>query len=317
MITEKKEKKSVNWSDIQEKGFLIIPSFLSEEDLAVFKQEFEAVQKSNDNHNYNIPAIGEKVMNFFRQKKEVLDTLTNAQKNGIKADIIMSGNYFPARKGQKFHWHQDSDSYYTCQNHYDYLNFYIPIIKPRKEKSNLNIIPFDLMKELDSVWYEKVVKGGAIDYFPKKKTTKVYDDDLKGKTIHVLDFNINDVAVTPHLNAGDLLLMRGDIVHSTQDVDTSRVAISIRAVNGNHELDYDWLIKGTFSKINGLIGYAWMHKYIISVFRKLKKQKIPIRALLTENFGVTVKSDSKLRLALEILYLRFKLKFPALFKSKF
>ena len=36
---------------------------------------------------------------------------------------------------------------------------------------------------------------------------------------------MEELAVTPHLAAGDLLLMRGDIVHRTQDTDTARVAL--------------------------------------------------------------------------------------------
>src|SRR5262249_13898105 len=39
------------------------------------------------------------------------------------------------------------------------------------------------------------------------------------------------LAVTPSLNAGDLLLLRGDMIHRTQDTNTARVAVSFRRVS--------------------------------------------------------------------------------------
>ena len=317
MLKTEKLAKKINWTDLKEKGYLVIPSFLNEDELSYFINDYNVKKGESTNHMHDIPDISKNVINSFSNNEKVKNVLKNAQAEGIQADMILGGNYFPAKLRQKFNWHQDSDTYYYLQNHYDYLNFYIPIIKPDKEKSNLNIIPFDLMKEVDSTWYEKTVKRGAVAYTLRKKWTKVYDDDLTGKLLHKVNFNINDIAYTPKLAAGDLLIMRGDLVHATQDVKTKRVSISVRFVNGSHLVDRDRLIKGTLAKVNCLIGYPWMIKYMISVFKKYKKDKISVRAFLTQDFGVTVKTPSRLRLALEILFLKFKLGYPKFFKNKF
>jgi len=57
----------------------------------------------------------------------------------------------------------------------------------------------------------------ALLYTPQKEHTR-----------YLVDFDLDALAVTPSLSAGDLLLMRGDLIHKTQDADTQRVSTSIR-----------------------------------------------------------------------------------------
>jgi hypothetical protein len=47
----------------------------------------------------------------------------------------------------------------------------------------------------------------------------------------VLSCDFDEIGDTPQLEAGDLLLLRGDVFHKTQDTDTDRIAISFRMVN--------------------------------------------------------------------------------------
>ena len=55
-------------------------------------------------------------------------------------------------------------------------------------------------------------------------------DDLG--TIRVVPGGLDALAHTPELAAGDLLLLRGDVAHRTQDTSTARIALSVRATNG-------------------------------------------------------------------------------------
>jgi len=47
----------------------------------------------------------------------------------------------------------------------------------------------------------------------------------------VIPKTLDHLADTPMLAAGDLLLLRGDIIHRTQDADTARVALSYRVTS--------------------------------------------------------------------------------------
>lgn len=49
-------------------------------------------------------------------------------------------------------------------------------------------------------------------------------------------FDINDLKESPKLKSGDLLLMRGDLIHKTQDQNTKRIALSTRCINGNSKM---------------------------------------------------------------------------------
>lgn len=299
--------ESVDWHDLKSKGYLIIPSFLSEEEMKVFLDDFKAVNNASNHAKYDLVDIREHIIQKFRGNNNVKKCLIEANNAGIHADTVLGGSYFSTFKGQNYHWHQDQVSYYTCQNHYDYLNFYIPIIKPDRAKSNISLIPFDRLQDLDPDWYQKILGKGAIDYYQKRNKTRILENDQTGKIIHTLDFKIDQHAVTPHLNAGDLLIMRGDIVHRTQDSDTKRVSISIRAVNSEHMIEYRKLIKGTFSKLIAMSENRSLFKYMIEVFNTLKKDKVPVKVFLGADLGIQIKTGSYFGFFFKLLLLRFKL----------
>jgi hypothetical protein len=106
----------VDYGDLESKGFVLIKSFLSEEELLSFENDF--IKKKNGfsiNANYNVPSISSQNVNLVQKKIDSVLDLTSAE--GIKADLIEGGAYFCTNDGQNFPWHQDHESYYTCQNH--------------------------------------------------------------------------------------------------------------------------------------------------------------------------------------------------------
>ena len=54
-------------------------------------------------------------------------------------------------------------------------------------------------------------------------------DDTGGA--HLVDKEFDRLAQTLELDPGDLLLLRGDMIHRTQDTETDRVSLSFRAGN--------------------------------------------------------------------------------------
>jgi hypothetical protein len=57
------------------------------------------------------------------------------------------------------------------------------------------------------------------------------------------DVDFDALAVTPQLGEGDLLILRSDVIHKTQDATTQTVAASLRAVNSLSTLSRDELAK--------------------------------------------------------------------------
>ena len=58
----------------------------------------------------------------------------------------------------------------------------------------------------------------------------VMRDSMNGEVLE-LPINFDDIKYSPNLIAGDMLIIRGDVIHKTNDMLTERVALSLRCVN--------------------------------------------------------------------------------------
>ncbi len=204
--------------------------------------------------------------------------------------LISAGVYFSTAKNQKLDWHQDHESYYLYQNHHDYLNFYIPIVKPDREKSNISVVPFDILKSKSPDIYEKILGKGAVSYQVKENKTIIFNCNEGGK-YGVLPYDINEIAFTPMLDSGDLLLMRGDVIHKTQDADTQRIAASIRIANGEHKMSKTKMLKGGKVKLDLMANNRGEYEAAIACFDALGKDEMTIKEFMTmvSRYGATEK----------------------------
>ena len=227
----------VEWRDLGDKGFLIVPQFLSTRELELIRSDYDlqssAPPKNSSydqqkNSNFDLRFATKATLDYFEPKiRSVSEAVLAA--TGIDTDVTVSAMYFAIDRGINTPWHQDHESYFLFQEHWHYLNFYIPIVKPKTTKSNVCVLPFDTLRENGPEFYSRLKGGGAAQFVPNGFQTTVKDDETD--TSYVMPFNIERLAVTPNLNAGDLLLLRGDMIHRTQDTNTARVAITFRRVS--------------------------------------------------------------------------------------
>jgi ectoine hydroxylase-related dioxygenase (phytanoyl-CoA dioxygenase family) len=218
-------------------------------------------------------------------EKKLYNINEKAHKLGINASLLYRGAYFKTEPVQNLPWHQDAFGYYTCQNHWDYLNFYIPIIKPDKKKSNLSVVPCSTLEKKFPNLYNRIKGKGATKYIANDDKTEVIDEYL-GEKIYEMNCSIDDISITPELEPGDLLLMRGDIIHKTQDIETERVALSVRMISPDQLVSYKKLIKGSNMKTRQFVVMRNFIKPMIRIFRKTKKENIRVIDLLTVDFNV-------------------------------
>jgi hypothetical protein len=151
-------------------------------------------------------------------------------------NFLTLSHYVTTRLAQRTsHLHQDFDlDYRLSGDHLDSLNFWIPLVKPERERSNLSLIPFDALRGRSGQAYQAVHGGGGLRWIPEGGTTAVYGNqgaalEATSEPLYRMDFQAEELVVTPLTQSGDLVLMRGDLPHRTQDQDTVRVAASIRA----------------------------------------------------------------------------------------
>jgi hypothetical protein len=226
--------------DLETRGFVVIPSFISEAELRVCREDY-ASQPVGANRNYRLSPVGGAAHGALLERvRQVLAAVTAT--TSLHVDLPLGGSYFATGRGIQFGWHQDHESFFAIQNHYDYLNFYIPIQKPRRDKSNLCIVPFDVLEKECPRTYRTLVRGGAANFVRMGRRTLVFLDDTG--SLHLMPRDLDRLAHTPELDPGDLLLLRGDMIHRTQDTETERVSLSFRAANSETLVERSRLVDG-------------------------------------------------------------------------
>jgi hypothetical protein len=260
------DASSIAWNEMESKGYLVVPSFLTSPEIDAFRADYDAAdQSAKPREPSRDPSarardaidVPYKVRHPTTNARQVIDTkladVARAVKHatGIRVNTHSAGPfgslYFTTDGDIGLGWHQDSVSYYAYQNHYDYLNFYIPIVKPVRAKSNLSVVPFDALSAR-SPEISQAIRGKGATRFVVKRGKTVIHDNAQGGRHGVLPYAIDDLAVTPELDAGDLLLLRGDVIHRTQDTDTRRVALSLRMMNARTRIRRADLVRGGLVK---------------------------------------------------------------------
>jgi hypothetical protein len=235
------------WQDLATKGFLQVRGFLGAGELARLQKDYGfQVAKAIENANYDVPSASPLLTRRFEPQLQAASAAVRAA-TGIDADMTVCGLYFAIEQGISFPWHQDHESFFLYQQHAHYLNFYVPIVKPDPKHSNLCLVPFDrLSAALAAAEFQRLVGGGATRFFPEGGHTRVCDDE-RGEEF-VLPIDIEGLKVTPELEPGDLLLMRGDMIHRTQDTHCARIAVSFRRTRSTATISRSRLVAGAAVK---------------------------------------------------------------------
>jgi hypothetical protein len=145
--------------------------------------------------------------------------------------------------GGVLNWHLDHFSYYLHEDHRNWLICYMPVMKPSPDLANLAIIPSDVLEACDPELSRRVRGRGAMRFrcvepdtvdwfamrFPEQSMTigdwfaiDDYDDATMGWKI---DIDLERHKVVPRLEVHDLLIMRADVIHRTNDAGSDRISI--------------------------------------------------------------------------------------------
>jgi ectoine hydroxylase-related dioxygenase (phytanoyl-CoA dioxygenase family) len=261
-------------TDLKTKGFAVVNNFLSSDEIEFLINNYYGCIDNNKNYNapLSAPSVGEhlgpKINNFLK--------LIN-QQTDLQPNFLVPMGMFVNTQFIDFAWHQDHESYYLWQHHYDAINFYIPLIKPEKNQTGLSIVPMDALSTMIPAHIDNIVGKGAKTFKILNGNTRVIDDIYGTET--VWNFDINDLSVSPELSAGDLLLLRGDIIHKTQDLNTNRLAISLRCFNRNAIISKKELAEGSRVKQRFIENNPGPYKLLRSMFDELNTDTVTAEQL--------------------------------------
>lgn len=266
--------------DLDSAGYAVVRSFLSDAEIARFEADYAAAGTRRDT-TYEVRQVSADARSAIDDKLATMARAV-ARASSVRVDIVSSGvfgsAYFSTDGDAGTGWHQDTVSYFAYQNHHDYLNFYTPIIKPVREKSNLCVIPFDAFAARSPELSSRLRGRGATRFVVKDGVTTVHDNNAGG-THGVLPYALDELAVTPQLDRGDLLLLRGDVIHRTEDKDTARVALSIRMMNRQTRVRRAELVRGGFLKAVVMTHGRRDFKHLFDCFDATGKDELTIGEL--------------------------------------
>lgn len=248
--------------DIAEKGYAVVPGFLSDSDVGDGLLQFLAgAPKFADGVINGIPdeemsAIRAKIEAFIPEVAALAGLSISRDRFNYCAIRIQQAHgpavvrrpFDPHRDpkvapGGVLNWHLDHFSYYLYGDHRNWLICYMPVVKPSPELSNLAIIPADLLEAEDPALARRIRGRGAMRFrrvetdtmdwfrmrFPGQRfevgdwfAIDDFDDASMGWKI-VIDLERSKVV--PALREHDLLLMRADVIHRTNDAGSDRISI--------------------------------------------------------------------------------------------
>lgn len=217
-----------DWSPIETRGYVIVRDWLDAEALVALRADYAAGPPASE-FDFGYKPVSDAGFGIYTARvSAALDAI--GEQTSIDVDALLNGFYFATRFAKKTSiWHQDYDAYYKqSRDHVNYLNFYVPIEKPDRDKSNVSLVPFDVLTTHAPDLAARLRGGGANFVTQRGADVTVENTDVRTKHHYELGVALDLLAETPALGEGDLLLMRGDLLHRSQDLETPRVACSVR-----------------------------------------------------------------------------------------
>lgn len=211
-------------------GFVHIKGFLDDGEIKDLLDFTESIGHGEEGTGYLGRRLVTAVNDPFRISDSVKEKITAIQIELFGQPLLLTQSALfsvdpdAPEQSANFPFHQEHGSYYDLSEHLRYANLYIVLDKAEIADSNVTVVPFSELAKLEPEIHRMAVGSGAARY-----TAGMRFDDNTGSFVS-FSADLDSIAKTPQLTAGDLLVLRGDVIHRTQNQKCRRTAISIRTV---------------------------------------------------------------------------------------
>jgi hypothetical protein len=256
-------------ADLQTRGFVVLHSFFQADEITQVREACDFRRRTKLRRHVSAVAPSSAIEPLRRKIAELLPKIRKA--TNICTDTVFSEGVFLATEYAKIDWHTDFESFFLLQDHYHFLNFWLPVLKPHAERSGLSLVPMDRLADAAPAVHRAVLGRGAARI---KDGRLHYEADDGLRTIFCPD--LGRLAESPDVLPGDMIVARCDVLHRTQDTDTARIALSIRALASELTLDRSVMLRGSPNKHARMLEYAHLFRPLLACFWLTGKQRMSI-----------------------------------------
>lgn len=314
-------RKGLSWDDFREKGFTVVPGFLSHEEIGKLMSMYTTMQDdsvTNPGGNMGKKAgyrsarlAGVRIADVLPHIALKIEAITAASREeaGIQIshprfeEMFFTTNSSDRSRSLNLPWHQDIENFYFFQDLRNYLDFYIFVEKPDPQQAGLSLVPWDFLRARSPELYRLAKVEQGVHAFTDVGHGMMTALDASSDTTHLLRYHLDRMACSPVLHAGDMLLFAGDVIHRTQEHKAWRISLNINvhqdAPHGNVSMAA--LLSG------GLTKYGFMERnaqtYIDLHKTRIRKQgslddSDPILAVVDAALHFSIKFGAAYRRAL-------------------
>ena len=217
-------------SSLEERGFCVIPEFLSHEAIDFLVADFEASPLPD--HLGRDQRGGKAALAKMRPRmEEFAQGVTGAKAALYQMQYIQT-------PGISHPFHQDHGQFLMMEYNRTHLNSWIPLVKPSRTEGGLHLIPFDRLAEKSPRLFNLCRRSGASRFYSLRYGGTLYLSDWSGVHYHEENLEIEEVMETPEVGPGDLLLLRVNTIHATQTTDDRRLAVALRTCDPETPIDW-------------------------------------------------------------------------------
>ena len=239
-------------SALEERGFCVVPDFLSRDEIDFLVEEFDACPdyapvtktKHAARHLGDRPVAGQTgaLRSTAMGRKETFQRIRPRMEafaqglTGAKAALYQI--LYLQTPVTNLPVHQDHEQFFLTEYNRTHLNFWLPLVKQSRTEAGLRVIPWDRLREKSPRLFNLCRRSGASSMRSLRDGGTWYVSDWSGVHWVEEDFEIEEVMETPEVGPGDLLLLSLNTIHATQTTDDRRLAVSLRTCDPETPIDW-------------------------------------------------------------------------------